>query len=272
MKDMTVKDIQDISLHIVKHIHEFCEVNNIKYSLAYGSLIGAIRHEGFIPWDDDLDIIMPRPDYDKFIELYSDSEEFKLLTPERHNSLKTYARLCEYKRTKSWVALPWFEGACGVWIDIFPIDGVSSDPKERILECREITKLNDDLFKARLGLRPLGEAGSIIKFAKRLVRKIQFFRYDYNSQLIRILTSMRKHPFSSSEFCGNLGFTGYIHKEGQEREIYEKFELHKFEDTYLYIPSNYDTYLRFYYGDYMKLPPLEKRAPTHSDVQRFYWR
>ena len=99
MNYLSVKEIQDVLLRIMKYVHTFCVENDIKYSLEGGTLIGAIRHKGYIPWDDDIDIAMPRPYYDKFVKEFIDTDEFKLFTPERNNSYINYARVCDIKNT-----------------------------------------------------------------------------------------------------------------------------------------------------------------------------
>ena len=70
MQELTLKELQQASLDILKDVHSFCEANQIQYSIAYGTLIGALRHKGFIPWDDDVDIVMPRPDFERFCKIY----------------------------------------------------------------------------------------------------------------------------------------------------------------------------------------------------------
>lgn len=272
MKEMTLKDIQDMSLYIMKHFHNFCVSNNIKYSLGYGTMIGAVRHNGFIPWDDDLDIIMTRPEYDRFIELYQDSEEFRLLTPERNNSLKTYARVCEIKRTMAEVLVPWFKGENGLWIDIFPIDGVNGDDSLRAADNQELIHLNDKLMLARARTTPFSRRKSLLSNAKLLIRRIIHHHYNSNKLLKQIDALMKKYNYETSTFCGNRGFIGCIKKECMEKDIYEDVILHKFEDTEFFILKKYDRNLRNYYGDYLQLPPEEQRVPGHSDVQKFYWR
>ena len=103
MKEMTTADIQQVSLDILKDIHSFCQKENIKYSLAYGTLIGAIRHRGFIPWDDDVDIMMPRPDYERFIRTYHSAQGYEIL-PEGEESMIAMARVYDVQRT--YVSMP----------------------------------------------------------------------------------------------------------------------------------------------------------------------
>ena len=85
MREMTLEEIQQVSLEILKDVHRFCVENDIKYSLCYGTLLGAIRHNGFIPWDDDIDIMMPRPEYDRFIRLYQSEKGYKLFAAENND-------------------------------------------------------------------------------------------------------------------------------------------------------------------------------------------
>ena len=103
MKEMTTTDIQQVSLDILKDVHSFCQKEGIKYSLAYGTLIGAIRHKGFIPWDDDVDIMMTRPEYERFIRAYKSSNGYELL-PEGKDSMIAMARV--YDRQKTQVLMP----------------------------------------------------------------------------------------------------------------------------------------------------------------------
>lgn len=90
MKEMTLREVQLFELDILKDVHEFCMANHINYSLAYGTLIGAIRHKGFIPWDDDIDIVMPRPDYDRFCRTYKSQAGYEIFSPIQGNSYLGY--------------------------------------------------------------------------------------------------------------------------------------------------------------------------------------
>ena len=90
MKEMTLREVQLFELDILKDVHEFCMANHINYSLAYGTLIGAIRHKGFIPWDDDRDIVMPRPDHDRFCRTYKSEAGYEIFSPIQGNSYLGY--------------------------------------------------------------------------------------------------------------------------------------------------------------------------------------
>ena len=96
MKEMTLQDMHSFCLDIAKEVHRFCIENGIKYSLGYGSLLGAVRHKGYIPWDDDIDFLIPRPDYDIFCQTFK-SAKYKLATPD--NAYIAYARVYDNERT-----------------------------------------------------------------------------------------------------------------------------------------------------------------------------
>ena len=132
MREMSLKDIQGVSLDILNEIHEFCQGNSIRYTLYYGTLLGAIRHNGFIPWDDDVDIAMPRPDYDRFINSYVSKKGYKLFSREINENENVYipfSRVCEMEKTMVISPIiPWCSSLTGVWIDIFPHKPITQQP------------------------------------------------------------------------------------------------------------------------------------------------
>lgn len=138
MKEMSLTDIQSVSIEILKVIDEFCQIHNINYSLGYGTLIGAVRHKGCIPWDDDIDIIMTRSNYDKFINLFNDYKGYKLYAPELGNCYHAIARICEMKSTRVWKYYKWCNDQTGVWIDLFPYDFIPKDGGKRIRQFADI--------------------------------------------------------------------------------------------------------------------------------------
>ena len=127
MKSLTIEEIHEETLRVLQVVHEFCVSRGIRYMLHGGTLIGAIRHQGFIPWDDDADVSMPRPDYERFIREFPDSESFKVFAPEKDNCALLYGRICEMKRTYLKSKMAWCDDSPGIGVDIFPLDGVAAD-------------------------------------------------------------------------------------------------------------------------------------------------
>ena len=129
MKELSLKEIQALSLEILIDVAEFCEKNGIHYSLAYGTCLGAVRHKGFIPWDDDVDVQMLREDYERFARTYR-SERFKFFdSSNMKDCWIPFGRVCDCERTVSKTNIPWHGGTVqtGLWIDIFPVDKVTAD-------------------------------------------------------------------------------------------------------------------------------------------------
>ena len=130
MKEMSLRELQQFSLEIMKDVHQFCMDNNIVYSLLDGSLIGAIRHKGFIPWDDDIDIVLRRPDYERFCQTYK-SDKYKLKCRENNpDCMVPFARVYDDKRTVIKTTAPWCDDEVGIWIDVVPADCVIEDVSE----------------------------------------------------------------------------------------------------------------------------------------------
>ena len=149
MKEMTLQDVQKVSFDILKDVHSFCELHQIRYSLAYGTLIGAVRHKGFIPWDDDVDIVIPRPDFERFCQEYKSSLGYELYTPEDSYNFLPYARVCDNEHTIVKTNRPWSTEPTGIWIDIFPLDGLPSDETDflnLVKSLRSIQKIGDRLI------------------------------------------------------------------------------------------------------------------------------
>lgn len=129
MRQLTLREIQLEELKLLSYFDEFCNINRLKYSLVYGTLIGAARHKGFIPWDDDIDVAMPRPDYEKLLSLRSsfNSGAIELIADKLNHSLDaTYAAVINRdipcKNTYSMTKRSQY-----LWIDVFPVDGFTED-------------------------------------------------------------------------------------------------------------------------------------------------
>lgn len=256
MEETTIQEIRDIQLNILNDVHTFCQANNIRYFLAWGTLLGAIRHDGYIPWDDDIDISMPRPDYDRFIRLYK-SDRYVLDSILKDSSYPYVFAKVSDKHTIL-VEETRYPYNLGINIDVFPIDGLSNDRSIAIRHNNKITFYNKILtFKrVRMALRR-GVFKNLLLFIGQLILCLIPYKW-----LLRILDkNMRKYDFEQSKYAADLCFAEY--GKISERKLYEKYNLHVFENNMYVIPDEYHSILTHIYGDYMTLPPAEKRISHH---------
>ena len=253
MKELTLEECKKISLDILLDIAKFCDENNITYFLSVGTLLGAIRHKGYIPWDDDIDIMMPRPDYNRLLNEYHG--KYKLLKPSDgllyyakayDDSTVKYEADTDYKKNK----------AIGVDIDIFPLDGIVNDPViiDRLYKrnCFLETLLrlsNQPIFLRKNPLKAINRIIPRIIGSKNIIKLIEKNAQTYDYENSDYVIRMRYSP---------NGFTGALPKS-----VFEKAEA-EFEGHIFCIPKGYDKFLRAFFGDdYMSLPKKEDRV-THD--------
>lgn len=261
MTEMTIKDIQNVSLEILKDVHKFCVENDIKYTLFGGTLIGAIRHNGFIPWDDDIDIAMPRPDYDRFVKEYQSPQKYQLFARERQgkNIYIAYARVCEMKRTYvDTERFPWSTFRTGIWIDVFPLDGMPKD----IRLAKKRTRQANRVFYKTCTARGFIAAIKKEKTFKSLVKKIIL---PYYKQWDRLIAICKKEEFESSVCYSNLSFGVYGIKEYCSKDVLSGYSLLSFCGEFFFVMNGYDKALTMKYGDYMTLPPIEQQKSLHNN-------
>lgn len=247
---------------------DICEKHHLTYFCCGGTALGAVRHHGLIPWDDDIDVMMPRPDYDRFIELATTAqwEDYELVTPYNTKDYPLFfAKLCNRHTTLIEDA----DKPCvyGLFIDVFPIDGVPDDSHDaQVLEARyrktwnkleAISSHNTFADYIKLLLQP--------KEWGRFVRKTIafFFRQPYRRSLLRQLHDISyQNDYEKAKnvinFNGSYGMREIFPKEW----IKDKIPF-PFEGITVYLPSGYDHYLHRIYDDYMQLPPVEKRVGHH---------
>ena len=274
MRKMSLEDVHEVLYDILVDIHEFCVENNIMYSLGGGTLLGAIRHNGFIPWDDDIDIQFSRPEFERFIHSYHSKRGYRLFSrelPGCEDVGVAFARVCEMERTYVDTGLsPWQKCPTGLWIDIMPIDGAPSDEtvaRKRIKKMTFYWRLAV-LARARFSI-PFSSAKSL-KMRIRLITKKTLSRLIPSNIIVKYIKMCQKYPFETSDYLANYTTMQNGFREWQPRESMDRFVLHKFEKGEFYIMEDYNTSLSHLYGDYMKLPPVEKRR-SH-DLNNYYWK
>lgn len=256
----TLKEQQDIELSIMKDLHTWFEENNIRYCMGYGTLLGAVRHQGFIPWDNDMDILMPRPDFERMLRLAKDKSINGYINILHHSVDDKYhysiVRACD-NRTKVYAQyLVEQPRNMGLWVDIFPIDGMPDDRKRASIREWIYKKLQRvDIYANR--------RQPATRIVKNVLRSLFPNRNNHHMQMIdKIATRV---PFEKAEYVADMVEMLPIK---MKRSDFENRVLMKYEDTELYAPKEWDSYLKRAYGDYMTLPPAEKRATHIIDVER----
>ena len=263
-----LEELKKIQLDILLKVHAFCEDEGLRYSLDSGTLLGAIRHKGYIPWDDDIDIIMPRPDYRRFLNEFNGYfPELEVYAPELDwNYYAPYANVCDTRTILKEGRNGHRKTELGIKIDIFPVDGAPADYDEYLLVLKKIDRLNLMLQSKRLSLRPFDYSfrttASVIYH-----RLISVFR-SYSSIQKEISMICQSFTFDDSAYAAKLSYTST--KNRSPRETFEKYECCDFEGHSLKIIQDYDAFLRKMYGDYMKLPPENERVPHHNFEA--YWK
>lgn len=272
MKELTLKELQNESLNILKNVHRFCVEHNIRYTVSYGTMIGAVRHKGFIPWDDDVDIFMPRPDYDRFCSTYSDDRYVLVNKDKRSDCLIAFTRVCDTKETCIKTLMPWIRSQkdLGVWIDIFPLDAVSDDPVSFEKTYTKLKRLYDLSGRRRKALRAFSKEKPLSYNLNTIKKRVlAFFKRRPEFYIDKITEICGSYSYGSTSYVAQLACPGIMAR--YDIKDVESVHLTDFEDTQLYIADGFDRMMKAVYGDYMKLPPENERVPQ-QDYIHFYWK
>lgn len=258
-----IRDTQNLMLPVLVFIDKICREHNLRYSLAYGTLIGAIRHKGFIPWDDDIDVCMPRPDYEQMIRIVKETQEIDLIAFELDNCTYPYAKLVN----KQIIVKREIEGQDDqfLWMDIFPMDGIPSSLKETESLYRKIHILIKSLL---LSKTKLGYGSSLVKKIGKfivipLLRVYGSRRIAYILRRIALSTNYEEAEYAGGVVWGLYGIGERMVKADFEKEAYKEFEGNIFP-----VFSCWHEYLSGLYNNYMELPPEDKRQCHEMEVFR----
>ena len=263
-KKLTLKEIQERELSMMRLFVSLCERHGLTYWLGGGTLLGAVRHKGFIPWDDDIDLMMPRYDYDRLMQ-YADEIDstgrYRLASYELGNLNYPFAKIYD---TDTVIRKLYDEDKTetNIWIDIFPLDGMPDDEKEvkkiyaRTMLARRILRLK----QARDGEGKTAVRRLLKPMAKVLLRPV-----DDESLLKYIDKNCRAYSVEESHYMGGIA-NGYGPWERMPKKPFLKPCRLEFEGEEVSVPGCWDYYLKRLYGDYMQLPPEEKRQCHEMDV------
>lgn len=265
MKEVSQNELKEISLNGLKYFADFCKENKLRYYLAYGTLLGAIRHKGFIPWDDDIDVWMPREDYDILINQYSakiESEEWELLSYEINSKFCfPWAKLCNKKTV---VTPSRFNNGFlyGISIDIFPQDTNSTacDRDEFVKDFSELRNWYERKIKLYFLARDTHT--SVRNFIKKCLSYLRCaISGSYISVFKQYSDSLRQVKAQDTIWYGAVNYPDY-----QKKEWFDEIIKAEFEGVLFDIPKEYDKILTTRYGNYMQLPPENERKTNHSFV------
>ncbi|MFV0635179.1 LicD family protein [Mitsuokella sp. WILCCON 0060] len=258
-RKLSQREIQLSILHILQYFDEYCKRYKMRYYLVGGTLLGAIRHKGFIPWDDDIDVCMPRPDYERLIKTFKDNADkrYSLSSYDVGNSYRPYAKILDLS-TK--VVAKTSDDEQHLWIDVMPVDGLPDDEDKikKIYQSCERYRNILNLTRCKLGT------------GKTLLRRMSKYflqplaRLYGEDRLIKNIESIaRSYDYENSKNVGAITWGIYGVREKMLKREFEKSVEVIFEGNRYPAFSCWQSYLSNLYGDYMELPPVEKRK-THE--------
>lgn len=261
LQPISVDEHKKIQLDILKAVTAFCEDKGIRYYLADGTLIGAIRHNGFIPWDDDIDIEMPRPDFNRFKKVFENSGNLRLVAPGDTDSRFHCGKVIRTDTVKIEEGIRYKDDYLGVDIDIFVIDGCPNDEDEYLAIRKKIFKLYNIYAEIKADLH------CTVKHRIKLL----FMRIIYGSPgkiITRAFKLCEKYDFNNSKFIARYGRFGLGFRVPSA--CYSNYDYKDFENCRFRVPVGYDEILKAQFGDYMKLPPVNERITHHKN--KVYWK
>ena len=243
-------------MEILRMFDQFAKEHHLTYYMAGGTLLGAVRHKGFIPWDDDVDLMMPRPDYEKLIRIFR-HERYRLEAPETNPDYTTpFVRIWDTHTKLEWDILQ--DAVIGIFIDIFPIDGFPSNDTLFKLHVRRLKLIRTQINAV---IRKDFRKEEKYRLAKKILKHV--WRGSGNDYCRKLNRVAKKYDFNKCSHVGVTTTTDHLLRERNPKKIFAKTVYMQFEDMKLPGFSGYDHYLRHLYGDYMKLPPEDQRVGHH---------
>ncbi len=265
--------LQEKLLKMMKWFHAVCEENHLRYYVLGGTMLGAARHKGFIPWDDDIDVGLPRKDYQRLAQIISsmDSGPYVIETPYSSNSDYCYPYTKIYDTTTTLAENRRKTIVRGIFLDVFPLDGLGETEKECLINYRPINRKYNYYLSLVCGYR---KGRSWYKnLSIFLARCVPSFLADGKKIRIELDRLCASIDYDSSVWiCNDLG--AWRLKEAVPRSVMGEPTLYQFEDMQVYGAADYDAYLTHLYGNWRELPPLEKRITHHDfsylDLEKSY--
>ncbi len=266
MTSENLKKLHEVEVEILNEFVRICDKYKLQYFLAGGTLLGAVRHKGFIPWDDDLDVTMPRNDYEKFLEIAKSELNNKYMIDNKNTNPKYYLNFTKIRKKNTIFEQDFqvnYDGPKGIWLDVFPLDEAKSLNNKLTPIQRKINNVIFRLVHYKNGF-VLGKKFNSIK---RFLRKLVFLK---NTTLLNFQDKILRMQNNKGGNCILCLASTYDYK----REIFEKKNYFpakelEFEGKKYKVPKEYKMVLKQIYGDYMQLPPKDKQI-THNPVRLIF--
>ncbi len=264
-KSEELRNLQLKSLEIFKYLKQFCENNNLTIYFCGGCCIGTIRNKGFIPWDDDIDVFMPRESYERLQKLWNekaDTEKYECVIPsEKMYTKNLFITINDNNTTFIKTHQADLDINHGIVIDILPLDGCPSNKMKRKIQ--KFWALTYSLYCAQMVPKNHGKLVTILGKLLLLMVPIKKIRWKIAKFAEKKMT---KYKINDCEYVTELCSGPKYMKNEYKKEWFEKAIYREFEGELMPIPVGYDQYLRSAFGNYLKLPPKEKQKPEHNVV------